>query len=307
MLTLFASPKPFRGDIEVIQRNALRSWILLRPTPEIILFGKDEGIAEVAREFGLRNVPEIACNEYGTPLVSDLFQKCQELAKSERLCYVNSDIILLNDFIPAVNAIPFPKFLMVGRRWNLAINGPFDFSNGWEGRLRTVIQQTGELHPPTGIDYFVFSRGIYREIPRFAIGRTSWDNWLIYRARALKIPIIDATQSVTVVHQNHGYEHHPGGSDGVWKGREAEINLELAGSPRHLFTLRDATHWLTPDGLLRKPDFTKENLLRRIEARMVLQPGFQAAGRILTIFLTPVATLRRAFDKLRSVIWGGVY
>lgn len=307
MLTIFGIPKPFAGEMEIIQRNAIQSWTLLKPTPEIILFGKDQGTVELAKEFGIRHVPDVACNEHGTPLVSDLFQKSQDLAKQERLCYVNSDIILLNDFMPAVTNIQLPGFLIVGQRWNVSIRESFDFSEGWEDRLRTMIQETGELHPPTGIDYFVFSRGLYREIPRFAIGRTSWDNWLIYRARALKIPIIDATRSVTVVHQNHGYEHHPGGSDGVWKGREAEINLELAGSPRHLFTLRDVTHLLTPAGRLEKPEFTKENLLRRIEVRMVLQPRFHLAGKILLLLLTPATTLRKAIQKLRRTILRGVY
>ena len=60
MLTIFATPKPFRGHIAVIQRNAIRSWTLLRPACEIILMGNDEGTAEIAAEFGVRHVPEIA-------------------------------------------------------------------------------------------------------------------------------------------------------------------------------------------------------------------------------------------------------
>jgi hypothetical protein len=205
----------------------------------------------------------------------------------------------------AVQSVRLATFLLIGRRWNVSIQQSFDFSAGWEGRLRRKIEETGELHPLTGIDYFVFSRGLYREIPKFAIGRTSWDNWLIYRARALKIPVIDATISVTAVHQNHGYEHHPGGSDGVWKGREAEINLELAGNPRNLFTLRDATHVLNSTGRLDKPDFTKENLLRQIEAGMVLHPRFQIPGKILLRLLTPAVTLRKSFEKIRRA--RGVY
>jgi len=43
MLTLFALPKPFRGRNGIIQQNAIRSWTLLEPTPEIILFGDEFG------------------------------------------------------------------------------------------------------------------------------------------------------------------------------------------------------------------------------------------------------------------------
>jgi hypothetical protein len=49
MLTIFAIPKPFRGHIGVIQRNAICSWLELRQACEIILLGDDEGTAEGKR------------------------------------------------------------------------------------------------------------------------------------------------------------------------------------------------------------------------------------------------------------------
>ena len=45
MLTFFTTAKPFRGHNAIIQRNALKSWTLLRPDVEVILFGDDEGAA----------------------------------------------------------------------------------------------------------------------------------------------------------------------------------------------------------------------------------------------------------------------
>ena len=75
MLTLFAIPKPFLGHSETIQRNAIRSWTLLQPRPEIIVFGDDDGTKETAKEFGVHYEPEIARNDYGTPLLHDLFER----------------------------------------------------------------------------------------------------------------------------------------------------------------------------------------------------------------------------------------
>src|SRR5262245_24272757 len=72
MLSILAFPKPFRGHIATIQRNAISSWTRLRPQCDIFLFGDDEGTAEVAKEFGVCHVPEMARNEYGTPLLSDV-------------------------------------------------------------------------------------------------------------------------------------------------------------------------------------------------------------------------------------------
>ena len=50
MFTIFTIPKPFQGHIGTIQRNAIQSWTLLHPRPEIILFGSEAGTAQVAAE-----------------------------------------------------------------------------------------------------------------------------------------------------------------------------------------------------------------------------------------------------------------
>ncbi len=66
-------PRTFDGHIGVIQRNAIASWTRIKPTPEVILFGTEPGTAEAAAEYRLRHIPAVKCNEWGTPLVSDLF------------------------------------------------------------------------------------------------------------------------------------------------------------------------------------------------------------------------------------------
>ncbi len=53
MLTIFSCHKAFHGHFNTIQRNAIKSWTLLRPKPEIFLIGDDEGTAEVCRESDL--------------------------------------------------------------------------------------------------------------------------------------------------------------------------------------------------------------------------------------------------------------
>lgn len=40
MLTLFFTAKPFRDEAGQRQRNAIRSWTMLRPRPQILLFGE---------------------------------------------------------------------------------------------------------------------------------------------------------------------------------------------------------------------------------------------------------------------------
>jgi len=254
MLTLFTIPKPFHGHIGIIQRNAIHSWLLLGNGIRVVLFGSDEGTAETARELGAVHEPQVACNEYGTPLLNDLFERARQCASTSHVCYVNADIILMNDFAQAVWRVQREKrrFLIVGQRTDLDQSEALDFGAGWEDRLRADTGSRGVLHRPTGIDYFVYHRDLWGRIPPFAIGRFSWDNWLIHRARQLRVSVIDATRCITAVHQNHDYSHARGGAKGARSGPEARENFRLAGGRPLSLTIWDSTHVLTPDGLERR-------------------------------------------------------
>ena len=224
----------------------------------MILFGNEEGTAEIASELGINNIADIERNEYGTPLVSSMFKVAQNTAKNQLMCYVNADIILISDFLEAVQRIHMDRFLVVGQRWDLDLQEHVSFDDArWESQLRARVSEQGRLHPPTGLDYFVFPRGMYQDMPAFAVGRPGWDNWMVYRARSLKIPVIDATEVVTAVHQNHDYSHHPHGKSGAFHGPEAERNKGLLGGWEYSFCIRHVNRVLTPQGVKRalKPKY----------------------------------------------------
>jgi len=292
MLTFFSTPKRFSGPIEVIQRNAIRSWHQLGSGCEVILFGDEDGTAEVAAEFGIRHVIEVSRNEYGTPLISDMFDKAQGMGNYPILCYINADIILLSDFGRAVQTISqeMSRFLIVGQRWDLDLRELIDFSKiNWEQDIRTMVSKRGKLHDIQGIDYFVFTNSLWGEIPPLSVGRAAWDNWMIYRARTLRVPVIDATQVATVIHQNHDYSHHVKGRKGVYRGIEARRNVDLIGGIYHAFNIRDATHLLTSKGL--KPATDIKHLRWRVERIPELSPQ-----------LMPIAQLIKAVQVVRTSI-----
>jgi hypothetical protein len=274
MLTLFTTPKPMRGHNGLIQRNAIRSWALLRPACEVILFGNDEGVAEIAAEYGLRHVPEVACNEFGTPLLSDMFLQAQQLASHNLICYINADIILMSDFLPAVQRVTRLRrgkpFLMVGHRHDIDINEPLLFGPDWQKALRHDVHQRATLHGPHGIDFFVFPRGMIDRVPEFAVGRPFWDVWLLYNTRKSKIPLIDATYAVMIVHQNHDYKHVPQKKGGAWMGPEADRNRSIAGGQHSWFSLRDATCLLTPHSIV--PALMPRHITRYPRALRALYP-----------------------------------
>src|SRR3989344_9297287 len=187
MLTIFTSPKSFKGKFAIIQENAIASWCQLRPKCQIILIGNDFGTAKIAKKYRLTNIKKVARNKFGTPLLPDIFKKAYEVAKFKKLAYVNCDIILTDDFTKAIKQIKLSKFFLTGRRWNLNVKSELEFKNGWQEKLKSRVLKEGRLDRYGANDYFVFTPKIDFEMPDFALGRTAWDNWLVYKARRLKI------------------------------------------------------------------------------------------------------------------------
>ena len=255
MITLFSTSKPFQGHIDVIQRNALRSWKQIHPDVEILLFGDDLGAAEVCQELGLRHIPNVKKNRFGTKYLASIYDQAQEFARHDLLCHINCDILLLDDFATALNrmaSLPAP-FLMAGRRWDVEINEALHFEDPvWRGEVRQLALCTNRQRPSQWIDYFVFRKGFFhRQIPGFVIGRPGWDNWLLWYARHSSALLIDASAVVCAVHQNHDYGYHPEGKKGVWEGEEAQENYLLLEGHCKYRTLDNATHLLGPEGMRR--------------------------------------------------------
>ena len=255
MLTFFSTPKPFRGRVGIIQRNAIQSWKMLHPEAEVVLFGDEEGAAEATRQFGIRHEPHVERNVHGTKYLRSIFERAQQCASFDLLCYVNCDILLLSDFRVALERVRslHAAFLMAGQRWDADITSPLDFHRpDWEACLRAQAMQANRQRPPQWIDYFVFKKGLFlNNIPPFVIGRPGWDNWLLWFARASGAVVVDASAVVLAVHQNHDYSYHPEGEKGVWEGEEAQQNYALLRGSKYVRTLENATHRLTPAGLRR--------------------------------------------------------
>jgi hypothetical protein len=223
-LRIFTTCKDFIGHSGSIQKNAIQSWLELEPKPEIILYGNSIGTAEVCAEFNLTHVLDIASNAYGTPLVSAMFND----ANSERrgrgngtenvaVAYINSDIILDLDFMTAIatTAEYLEDFLMVGGRVNvpdwMAYSDALQWTRPLAARRNEMHRRVwlhGDLDKPTAIDYFVYSSkaALPSDIPDFAVGRFTWDSWLLDRGHR-GLLTVDATNAVLAVHQKHDYSH----------------------------------------------------------------------------------------------------
>ena len=294
-LTIFTAPKPFTDPhIAVIQRNAIRSWMQLDDV-EVFLVGDEPGIADVAAEFGLPHLTDVARNDWGTPLVNSIFDTARRHSRSELLCYVNADILLMPDLVAGARKVDAQsgRYLIIGRRWDLDVTEPLEFGADWVSRLRERTHAEGGLHEPAGSDYFIFPRSLFADMPDFAIGRAGWDNWAIYHALKQGWDTIDATPDVMIVHQNHDYSHLPGGRP-HYDQEESLVNIRLARGPENNYTgymLLDTNRELR-NGKIVRPALTAQRLVRRLE--IAVMPRSERGLR-----WTLTRLLRRTRKRLR--------
>ncbi len=280
-LSLFALPKAFEGHIGVIQRNAIQSWTRIEPMPRILLLGDEAGTAELAEELDLIHLPEVAKNERGVPLVSSIFAAAEAESPTAWQCYINSDIILLEDFGRALFALAealkheeIGSFLLSAQRGHIDQFDPIDFADPVAAKdfAATVARELVWDHK-LAVDLFLFSRGLFDAIPPFALGRGAWDNWLLWKAEARGAAVLDASACFGLVHQVHDYAHTGAGWQGAWSGVDSQGNIQLANG--HLRSLdQAATHALTWNGLHEGPAIDRCDRLELARAR--LRSGLRA-------------------------------
>jgi len=243
MTTIYSTPKPFEGEMDIIQRNAILSWKKLGY--KIALFGKEA--KDACKEFKLKNL-KVNRNKQGTPLISSIISQCQD----DISIYVNADIILLPSFAKAVLLCQwkFKKFLMIGRRWNVEISEPLDFDKDLARQIRAKKPE-GALSK----DYFVFTKGIYRSIPPFALGRGEWDHWMMAEALMKKAAVVDASEVTRAIHQNHDFKHIKGVhiKRGKWgpKGEENKHNKALIPKKHPPYSKLKTTHKIVGNKIIK--------------------------------------------------------
>src|SRR5687768_4213723 len=167
MLTIFATPRAFAGEFNVIQRNAIASWTRLQPRPQVLLMGNESGTAAVCEELGVEHVPEVRVNEFGTPFADSMIELADERALHPLLLWIAADTILCDDVIPAVREVSrcFRRFCMIAGRYRLPHPAPIDFDDaGWQLTLRASV--IGPLLDDLSAgDFFVFPRSFWGRFP----------------------------------------------------------------------------------------------------------------------------------------------
>ena len=265
MLTFLSSPKSFVGYTGTIQRNAVRSWKAVHPDAEVIIYGDGEGVAEACHEMGVRHIPDTPCCSSGVPYFNGIVGHASIHAKHDIQCYLNCDIILAGNIIDAVKNISFDQYLITGQRIDMQEGVEINaVDERWRDNLLEIIEAgKANLHPTTGMDYFIFRRGMWESLLPLVIGRGGYDNALVLYCLRNKIPFINATLGIIALHQFHDYGHQKGGVKTVMQGEDARNNNRLHRN-HHSRPDSEGAAWLLVNGNLTK-NYIQKNMLRKIE------------------------------------------
>ena len=103
-----------------------------------------------------------------------------------------------------------PRLLVVGQRVNVKMpkKGQLDLDDeeAAEAALETLAKG-GQRYQTNAEDYFAVSRALYEweGLPDFVVGGVAFDNWFVGKAnRDDKVLVVDGTDTILAVHQNHG-------------------------------------------------------------------------------------------------------
>ena len=297
MLTFFTTAKPFRGHDGIIQRNALKSWKLLHPDIEVVLFGDDEGAAEVCADLGLRHEAYVE-RDGKVPYVNFMFARAQKIARHDYLCYSNCDIIFFSDLLKAFERALLwrRRFLLVAQRWDTDIAGELNFANSdWATELRRFARAQGFLQDSSFVDFFLFPRGLYDVIPPLVVGYCFWDHWMVWRALSSRAPVLDVSSVILALHQNHGYAPETQRVKGSVADPRSLQNFELTQSGKQTRAIQHSTHQLTREGRVRSRRFRlllEATHLYRVR-QAVVEASFGLRSRL--------GLRRQTIDKLRGV------
>lgn len=239
-ITFICCPKPFIDEFSVIQTNAILSWKRLKSCSRIIVASADKGVDDFCKNHGLIHAPQISMNKSGTPLMDSIFQigyaETQKFeSESAVVCYVNSDIIFLDDFDIVMsklfsgefNSVLKDDFLLIGRHYKWPDNAHklINFEDPlWQKELLNSVLTIGKPAPSCAIDFFIHTPKTYSHLLPFAIGKYHWDRWLVYEAIRLGRTTIDLSNTLFVVHQNAPWFQNGKPTDTVVESEEVINN-----------------------------------------------------------------------------------
>ena len=266
-ITIFSPMRPFQGNIGEVQLNAIRCWLALRPKCEVIVFDDEEGTTlKATHGLDIKVVEDVRRSRLGAPLLDDLFRLARIHATRDILAYNTADVLLPADFAPKIahchHLMAGKSYMAIGSRVDMTRPMYIDFDKpDWFEQVRVEVATAGVAHGHTAGDLWVYPKSFDMAPPPFPIGRHLTDGWAIYSARCRRIPVIDLTAEILLVHQVHD---RPAKRNPLFHEEQLECVRLFANAAENALSVIDAD-WVYNEGHIRRPLG-----LRRIHAAMSL-------------------------------------
>lgn len=206
-LSIITPPRVFEGEYGALQDNAIRSWLELPATLDIVFLDPDEvlephpGVNKVVRGFEK--------NKHGFVTMRSLFLTGEKHCLNDYIVFANSDMILFPDVISSLETVislvdEDTDFLLIcGRQ----VIEPVVYENGgaaWQD-FKRLFDRSKVPFVGSGQDVFIYKKGMWGEIdlPPFGLGGMRWDNWFCWIAERSGAMVIDISLGATMLHPNH--------------------------------------------------------------------------------------------------------
>jgi hypothetical protein len=291
MITFFAPVRPFTGLFDILQRNAILSWKVAIPGAQVIILDRDESVGRVCAELGVEWVRDVPYDErFDRPHVGGLFVAAEKRAVHDVMCFINGDNIML-DMLEAIGRVrqTFSQFCIVGERCNLTITALLDFTDPTtSAALRARMQSEGWWSNANWIDYFIYTKGAFGEVPPFVVGGGCMDNWLIQKALCSSLPLIDCGRTIIDIHQEHEERSFTATkyltTNALSPIRSVNQALfrdhQVAAFGVPLANINTADWRMTPDGFIPQPVSSRTRIRKRLARACWHQPGLDRAARL---------------------------
>ncbi|MDO8836191.1 MAG: hypothetical protein Q7V01_11380 [Vicinamibacterales bacterium] len=164
--------------------------------------------AEAVRGLYCRVLTQVRRSRLGAPLLDDLLRIGREHASGDIIAFITADIVAQPNLAQVAEACHAlmggkPYLAVAGRVDLLRPVESIDSSCDWFEQLREATKLHGRPHGFSAIDLWIYPKTWAIDPPPFPIGRGGTDNWVVYKARTSRVPVVDVTADLLLIHQWH--------------------------------------------------------------------------------------------------------
>lgn len=184
MITIYTYFESFEDEYTaMVQTNALKSWAMLEPNPEIIVFGNNPGVREICDQYGLNHIPNVRCGQSGAPYMDSMMRVVEEIGFFDKyLCLSPNTIVVDKNVCKAAYVLSkkMEHFLLICKDNIINRNEVkmLDFYN-----TQALDEHLGKKVIVTHAwndGFYLFNKGYFDHHPPFLLGRGSYESWLYW-------------------------------------------------------------------------------------------------------------------------------